>query len=88
MKTYRIDSVAGKAVLAEGYKIFNWDWTGADNYCYADENGNIEGSIHTVDGKLEACAWGLHFCKNPVDCSFESARFIRADSSVICVLIP
>ena len=68
MKTYRIDSVEGKAVLANGYKIFNWDWTGADDYCYADENGNVEGSIHTVDGELVACAWGLHFCKNPIDC--------------------
>ena len=54
-KTYRLDSIDGKEPLAEGYKIFNWDWTGADpEYVYADADGNVEGSIHTVDGELSA----------------------------------
>ena len=65
-KTYRIEAVKGEP-LATGYKIFNWDWTGAGDYCYAD-GGELEGSVHTVDGDLSPCAWGLHFCKNPVDC--------------------
>ena len=30
--------------VAEGYKIFNNDWTAnyGNNYCYADENGNVD----------------------------------------------
>ena len=67
-KTYRIDSIEGKEPLAKGYKIFNWDWTGRGDYCYADADGKVEGGIHTVDGDISACEWGLHFCKNPLDC--------------------
>ena len=59
----------GKEPIAKGYKIFNWDWMGYNGaYCYADENGNVEGSVHTVTGKIKKCGWGLHFCENPVDC--------------------
>lgn len=50
MKTYRVDpkEYEGKEPIAEGYKIFNWDWTGTGPYCYAD-GGAIAGSVHTVD---------------------------------------
>ena len=58
----------GKKPIAVGYKIFNWDWTGYSDYSYADENGEVEGSVHTVTGDLEHCGWGLHYCENPVDC--------------------
>ena len=58
----------GKEPIAVGYKIFNWDWTGYNNYSYADENGEVEGSVHTVTGNLKYCGWGLHYCENPVDC--------------------
>ena len=58
----------GKKPIAVGYKIFNWDWTGYNDYSYADENGEVEGSVHTVTGNLEYCGWGLHYCENPVDC--------------------
>ena len=58
----------GKKPIAVGYKIFNWDWTGYNDYSYADENGEVEGSVHTVTGNLEHCGWGLHYCENPVDC--------------------
>ena len=69
MRTYRVDpkDYDGKKPLATGYKIFNWDWTGAGEYCYAAD-GEIEGSVHTVDGNLDPCEWGLHFCVNPLDC--------------------
>lgn len=35
----------GLSPVAEGYKIFNNDWTAnyGNNYCYSDENGNVEG---------------------------------------------
>ena len=58
----------GKKPIAVGYKIFNWDWTGYNDYSYADENGEVEGSVHTVTGNIEHCSWGLHYCENPVDC--------------------
>ena len=58
----------GKKPIAVGYKIFNWDWTGYNDYSYADENGEVEGSVHTVTGNIEHCGWGLHYCENPVDC--------------------
>jgi hypothetical protein len=60
-------TLEGKEPLAAGYKIFNWDWTGRGNYCYADENGNVEGSVHTVTGSIGRCEWGLHFSKDPID---------------------
>ncbi|MEG1758252.1 MAG: hypothetical protein RR235_07325, partial [Oscillospiraceae bacterium] len=66
--THRIAEIKG-AVLATWYKIFNWDWSANyGNYCYADENGNVEGSIHTMAGDLAHCKSGLHFCENPLDC--------------------
>ena len=69
-ETKRIDPsiLDGKEPIAVGYKIFNYDWTGHGGYSYADENGNVEGSVHTVTGKLSKCGWGLHYCVNPVDC--------------------
>jgi hypothetical protein len=58
--TRRIEKVEGDP-LATGYKILNWDWTGSGGYCYADENGNVEGSIHTVDGSLDPVPLGTAF---------------------------
>jgi len=70
MNTYRIDpqEIEGVEVLATGYKIFNDDWTAHGDYPYTDENGTVEGSIHKVDGELNHCQNGLHFCPNPLDC--------------------
>lgn len=70
MATYRIDpkELEGMETLAEGYKVFDEDWKGYGEYCYADENGEVEGSAHKVDGDLEHCKNGLHFCQNPADC--------------------
>ena len=69
MKTYRIrkEDLKNKEVLAEGYKIFNAGWKSRD-YCYADENGNVIGTLHKVDGDIDLCNWGLHFSKNPFNC--------------------
>lgn len=69
-ETKRIDPsmLDGKEPIAVGYKIFNYDWTGYGGYSYADESGNVEGSVHTVTGNLSKCGWGLHYCVNPVDC--------------------
>lgn len=55
--------------VAEGYKIFNYDWSSNfGNYCYADENGNVEGLVHRQEGFPKKCNKGLHFCTNPLDC--------------------
>ena len=69
-QTMRIEpsSLEGKKALAVGYKIFDWNWGTSGNYCYADENGEVEGSVHTVTGPLNKCGWGLHYSKNPIDC--------------------
>ncbi len=60
----------GLSPVAEGYKIFNNDWTAnyGNNYCYADENGNVEGVVHKQKGFPKKCSNGLHFCENPLDC--------------------
>lgn len=67
-KIYRIapDEIEGMEPLAIGFKIFNWDWTGIGDYCYA--GGEIEGSIHKVEGEIVPCRWGIHFCKTALDC--------------------
>lgn len=67
--TKRIDpaTLEGKTPIGCGYKIFDWDWSAAGGYCYADERGEVEGSVHTVTGDLDKCGWGLHYCKNPLD---------------------
>ena len=60
----------GLQVVAEGYKIFNYDWTAnyGDNYCYADKDGKVEGVVHRQEGFPYKCHNGLHFCENPLDC--------------------
>ena len=71
MKTYRLaeKDIENKPVLAVGYKVFAHGWeTKHGDYCYADENGNVLNTIHTVDGNITECCWGLHFSKKPQDC--------------------
>ena len=62
--------IEGLTPVAEGYKIFNNDWTAnyGNNYCYADEYGNVEGIVHKQEGFPAKCKNGLHFCENPLDC--------------------
>ncbi len=62
--------IEGLEPVAEGYKVFNNDWTAnyGNNYCYADEYGNVEGTVHKQEGFPEKCKNGLHFCENPLDC--------------------
>ena len=69
-ETKRVDAsfLEGKEPLAVGYKVFGWGWTGYGDYSYADENGTVEGGVHTVTGELSKCGWGLHYCENPLDC--------------------
>ena len=54
--------------VAEGYKVFNDDWTGYGAYYYGDSNGNIEGTIHKVSGDIKLCTNGFHFCTELLDC--------------------
>ncbi len=71
MKTYRITEkeIEGMKPVAVGYKMFNNDFTTAHgDYDYKDENGNVVGTIHKVDGEISECEWGLHFSKLPHDC--------------------
>lgn len=54
--------------VATGYKIFNPGFIANQLYCYADNNGIAEGSIHKVAGDISICEKGLHFCKSPLEC--------------------
>ena len=67
-KRVSADTLEGKDPLAVGYKIFEHDWGAQGGYHYADRDGDAAGSVHTVTGALKKCNWGLHFCKNPLDC--------------------
>ena len=53
-ETKRVDPsfLDGKEPIAVGYKVFSWGWTGYGGYSYADENGTVEGGVHTVTGEL------------------------------------
>lgn len=72
MRTYIIsrDEIKDMPVVAEGYKVFNYDWsTRQNNYMYADPNtGTAVGTIHKTEGDMEKCVCGSHFCVNPADC--------------------
>ncbi len=68
MKTYTLteNKIAGKAVLATGYKAIKYNGkTMQGDYSYGSENAEIVGTIHTVDGNISECRWGLHFSKDP-----------------------
>ena len=68
MKTYTINEkdLEGKKVLAVGYKAIKYNGkTLQGDYCYGEKDSDIVGSIHTVDGVIKECGWGLHFSKDP-----------------------
>lgn len=73
METYRINEEEIKDLkpVAVGYKVFNNDWTTKfGKYDYKDENGNVVGTIHKVEGNIAECEWGFHFSKEPQDCFY------------------
>ena len=96
MKTYRLTEkdIENKPVLAVGYKVFVHGWeTKYGDYCYADENGNVLNTIHTVDGNITECRWGLHFSKKPQDCFnfYESVQwnnFAKVEAYDACLDSP
>ena len=58
----------GKEVLAVGYKAVKYDGkTNQGGYCYGERGSEIVGMVHTVDGDIKECSWGLHFSKDPAD---------------------
>ena len=93
MKTYRLEGkdIENKPVLAVGYKVFAPEWkTKHGDYCYADENGNVLNTIHTVDGDIAECRWGLHFSKKPQDCfnfyeSVQWNKFAKIEAYEECI---
>ena len=93
MKTYRITEadLQGMECLATGYKIFKNDWTTKHgSYDYKDENGNVLGTIHKIDGKLKECSWGLHFSKEPHNCfnfyeSVQWNKFAKVEAYGECI---
>ena len=91
MKTYRIkkENLKNKKILATGYKIFGYDWK-SKSYDYKDENGEVLGTFHKVNGDIIECKWGLHFSKNPFHCfNFYEAvqwnRFAKVNAYEKCI---
>ena len=64
------DTIKGLTPVAEGYKIFNNDWTADQGgYDFKDPTtGKAVGTVHQVAGKTACCENGFHFCENPLDC--------------------
>ena len=64
------DIINGLTPVAEGYKIFNNNWTAEqDGYDYKDpDTGKAVGSVHQAAGTIICCRNGFHFCENPLDC--------------------
>ena len=64
------DTISGLTPEAEGYKIFNNDWTADQgNYDFKDPaTGEAAGTVHQVSGEIICCENGFHFCENPLDC--------------------
>ena len=64
------DIIKDLTPVAEGYKIFNNDWTADQGkYDFKDPvTGKAVGTVHQVVGKIVCCENGFHFCENPLDC--------------------
>ena len=69
MKTYEIsrDEIKGLEPIAEGYKAIKYDGGTKQDFKYCEKGENLIGRIFKVDGDISACAWGLHFSKDPAD---------------------
>ena len=69
-KRIKKSEIKGLTPVAEGYKIFNHDWTSSygGNYCYADAKGRVKGSVHRVSDEIVKCGHGLHLCEKAIDC--------------------
>ena len=64
------DIINGLTPVAEGYKIFNNDWTADQSkYDFKDPTtGKAVGTVHQAYGEIICCENGFHFCENPLDC--------------------
>ena len=64
------DIIKDLTPVAEGYKIFNNDWTADQGgYDFKDPaTGKAVGTVHQVGGEIVCCENGFHFCENPLDC--------------------
>lgn len=67
MKTYEIsrDEIKGLEPITEGYKAVKYDGGTKRDFKYCEMGESLTGRIFKVDGDIEACAWGLHFSKDP-----------------------
>ena len=69
MKTYEIsrDEIKGLEPIAEGYKAIKYDGGTKQDFKYCEKGESLIGRVFKVDGDISACAWGLHFSKDPAD---------------------
>ena len=52
--------------MKKAYKVFENDWI-CRNYDYK-RNGNVIGEIYEMDGEIEICERGFHYCPKLVNC--------------------
>ncbi len=52
--------------MKKAFKVFEPDWTCRD-YDYK-RNGNVIGEIYEMDGEIEICERGFHYCPKLVNC--------------------
>ena len=52
--------------MKKAYKVFEPDWICRD-YDYK-RNGNVIGEIYEMDGEIEICERGFHYCPKLVNC--------------------
>ena len=52
--------------MKKAYKVFGSDWICRD-YDYK-RNGNVIGEIYKMDGEIEICERGFHYCPKLVNC--------------------
>ena len=52
--------------MKKAYKVFEPDWI-CRNYDYK-RNGNVIGEIYEMDGEIEICERGFHYCPKLVNC--------------------
>ena len=61
------EEIKGLEILAEGYKAIDWDGGTKGGFKYGQPGEALVGKVFRVDGDIEECKWGLHYCEDPAN---------------------
>ena len=53
--------------MKKAYKVFENDWT-CRGYDFKDKKGNAISTTHKIEGEIEICERGFHYCPKLVNC--------------------